>query len=271
MQPVQAGFAAINGAQVYYEVAGAGHPLVMVHAGIADRRMWDKQFQVFAEHYRVVRYDQRGYGKTVMVDGPYSLRGDIFGLLKFLGIPSAYLMGGSIGGEAIIDFALEHPDMTDALITVGAGLSGFEAKNKGESPKIFEEMDEAYEAGDKTRVAELGIQAWVAGTGRTPDQVDPAIVALVREMFMISLATPDDLGTDQPLDPPAAKRLGEIKAPTLIVVGDRDTATILEIAATLEHSIAGAQCFTMPGTAHVPNMEQPAAFNARVLDFLSKR
>jgi pimeloyl-ACP methyl ester carboxylesterase len=270
MQPVQSGFAAINGAQIYYEVAGAGHPLVMVHAGIADRRMWDQQFQFFAEQYKVVRYDQRGYGKTVMVAGPFSFRQDLYGLLKFLDIPSAYLMGCSIGGQAIIDFALEHPDMVDALIPVGAGLSGFEFKEEGEPPRIFASMDAAYEAGDKARTAELGLQIWVSGAGRTLDQVDPAIVELVREMFLIGLATPDDLGTHQPLDPPAANRLGEIKAPTLVVIGDRDTQVLLAIAERLVQNIAGAQKFVMPNTAHVPNMEQPAAFNARVLEFLKK-
>jgi 3-oxoadipate enol-lactonase len=271
MQPVQSGFAAINGAQVYYEVAGAGHPLVMVHAGIADRRMWDQQFQDFAEHYKVVRFDQRGYGKTAMVAGPYSNHQDLYELLKFLGVPSAYLMGCSMGGAAIIDFALEHPDMVDTLIPVGAGLSGFEFKGGAEPPKIWQEMDEAYKAGNLARVAEIGLQIWVVGTGRTPDQIDPAIMALVREMYLISLATPDGLGVNQPLDPPAANRLDQIKAPTLIVVGDRDTPVILAIAEWLEQHIAGAQKFVMPNTAHVPNMEQPAAFNARVLEFLSKR
>jgi 3-oxoadipate enol-lactonase len=160
--------------------------------------------------------------------------------------------------------------MVDALITIGAGLSGFEPKTEGEPPKILLEMDEAYKAGDKARVAELGLQVWVAGAGRTPDQVDRGVVELVREMFLIGLATPDNLGINQPLEPPAANRLGEIKAPTLIVVGDRDEPVILAIAKVLEQNIVGAQKFVMSGTAHVPNMEQPAAFNARVLEFLSK-
>src|SRR5262245_1060849 len=125
MADVQTGFASANGAQLYYETAGSGHPLVMVHAGIADCRMWDDQFQFFAGKYRVVRFDMRGYGKSAPIAGDFYLHRDLNGLLDFLEIKRAYLMGCSKGGRAIVDFALEYPQKAAALITVGSEPSGF--------------------------------------------------------------------------------------------------------------------------------------------------
>ncbi len=263
---VQTGFADLNGTRFYYEVAGAGHPLVLLHAGIADARMWDGQFLAFARRYKVIRYDARGYGKTPMVAGPFAHHRDLHGLLTHFGIGRAYLLGCSLGGATIIDFALEHPEMVDALIPVGSGLSGF--KYAGEAPPIWAAMVAARKAGDLARAAELTTQIWVDGPRRTPDQVDAVVRERVREMSMIALATPDDLGTEQKPEPPAIDRLSELRIPALIIYGDLDQPPILEIADVLARGIAGARKVAMPGVAHVPTMERPAEFNRLVLDFL---
>jgi len=88
-------------------------------------------------------------------------------------------------------------------------------------------------------------------------------------MLIQSYATPPDLGDEQPLDPPAVGRLGEVRAPTLIIVGDEDQPDIIAVAGLLESGIAGAKKVVMPGTAHLPNMEQPVAFNRIVGEFLA--
>src|SRR5256884_5657899 len=126
-KPVQTGFAKINGTTLYYEVAGTGHPFVLAHGHLLDRRSWDDQFAVFAQRYRVIRYDQRGFGDSGLIakGESYSDRQDLYELMKFLGIECAYLMGVSGGGALAIDFTLEHPEMVDALIPVTAGVSGF--------------------------------------------------------------------------------------------------------------------------------------------------
>ena len=205
MPDVKTGFAEINGAKIYYEVAGAGHPLVFVHAGIADSRMWNDQFQSFAEKHQVVRFDQRGYGKTTMVAGDYSYLEDLRGLLDYLKIDSAYLVGCSLGGRVITDFALEYPKMVDALVLVGPGLSGYNVE--GEPPSQFAEIEKAEAAGDMERVNELELQVWVDGKGRKPEEVNPTVRELVREMNGISLATPQDLGNEQLPQLGAATRL----------------------------------------------------------------
>ncbi|HEX6292195.1 MAG TPA: alpha/beta hydrolase [Herpetosiphonaceae bacterium] len=262
------GFADVHGARLYYEVAGSGAALVMVHAGIADHRMWNDQWPIFAERYTVVRYDMRGFGKSAMVDGPYSHRDDLYGLLRCLGIECAYLMGCSRGGATIVDLTLEHPEMAQGLILVGAGLSGNPAA--GEPPRQWEEVVSSFEQGELERTAELEVQIWVDGPQRTPDQVTPQVRDLVREMNLIALKNDSlKLGSEQQPERPAIERLDEIRVPTLVIVGDQDQPYVVETAELLERRITGARRVVMRDTAHVPNMEQPDQFNQIVLDFLS--
>jgi pimeloyl-ACP methyl ester carboxylesterase len=265
----ESGYAEIGGARFYYEVAGQGHPIVFVHAGIADRRMWDAQFDVFARHYRVLRYDRRGFGNTAMVAGAFSHRRDLHALLEFLEIENAYLAGCSQGAKTIIDFALEHPQMVCALVVVSPALSGFAFA--GELPRQAAQLDAADEAGDIDQVNELELQIWVDGPHRSPDQVDAKVRELVREMNLVALKTPEDLGDEQALEPPAADRLGSIRVPTLVITGDLDTPETQAAADFITHHVAGARGVTITGTAHMPNMEQPEEFNRLVLSFLDDR
>lgn len=262
-------FAELNGTKFYYELAGSGPPLVLVHAGIADGRMWDAQFSVFAQHYRVLRYDRRGFGQTPMVAGDYAHHGDLDALLQHLQIERALLVGCSQGAKTIVDFALEHPARVAALGLVAPALSGF-AFN-GAAPPQAAALDRAEAAGDLALVNELELQVWVDGPHRTPADVDAAVREQVRAMNALALQTPMDLGQEQPLVPSAAGRLGEIHAPTLILTGNLDTPRTLAAAEWLAQHIAGATRVSMEGTAHLPNMEQPAVFNQHVLTFLQPK
>lgn len=262
------GFAEVNGAKIHYDIHGEGRPLVLVHAGIGDSRMWDDQVEAFAGKYRVVRYDARGYGQTELFPGKYSQHEDLYGMLRFLNIERAFLLGCSMGGRAIVDFALAHPDMVDALIPVCAGVSGFQGR--GMSAEMNAAMEAAYQQGDKEACAEIMCQAWVDGPSRTPDQVDPALRQKVHDMVLIVLNAPDDVGEEVEAEPPALDRLGSIHAPTLVVYGDLDQPSILEAADLLSSGIPGARKALIPGTAHAPNMEKPGEFNRAVLEFLGK-
>ena len=111
----ESGFAQINGARLYYELAGSGTPFVMIHAGIADSRMWDGEFETFSRSYQALRFDMRGYGKSLPVPGEFNIQDDFEALLAHLDIPSPIiLMGCSMGGGLSIDFALSHPDRVAA-------------------------------------------------------------------------------------------------------------------------------------------------------------
>lgn len=260
------GFVPVEGGKLYYEAAGAGHPVVLIHAGIADCRMWDNQFAAFAEHYRVIRYDVRGFGRSDMPTGRYSLLADLKNLLVRLGAASAHLLGASMGGAIAVDFALENPDLVDSLVLVGSGLSGHQPSD--ETRLMWSEIGEAAEAGDHANAVELELRMWVDGPRRTPDQVDPTVRSRVREMELHNAAIETDAGTPIRLDPPAIGRLGEIGAPTLVLVGDGDQPDILAIADLLVKGIPRARYAAIPRVAHLPSMEEPALFNQIVLDFL---
>src|SRR5689334_19941744 len=112
------GTAEVNHTRLYYEVAGSGPPLVLIHGFDLDTRMWDDQFEVFAQHYRVVRYDVRGFGKSARPTEPYAHEEDLKALLDYLGIAQAHIVGMSMGGGIAIDFTLTYPEMTRTLILV---------------------------------------------------------------------------------------------------------------------------------------------------------
>jgi 3-oxoadipate enol-lactonase len=275
VEHVQKGIAEVNGTSLYYEVAGEGHPLVLNHGGLVDNHLWDDQFDEFARHFKVIRYDIRGFGDSGMLENgmdPYSMERDLYSLLQFLGIEKTYVLGLSMGGALAIDFTLQYPQVVDALITVGAGLSGFEMGKPDEELKAkFTEMDEAFKSGDIARSVEISLQIWTDGPNRTPQQVDPQVRERVRAMTTRNFERGDDEEVrPQHIEPPAAVRLSEIHVPTLIMVGDQDVELILKIADTLEKEIAGAKKVLIPGTAHHLNMEKPMEFNHMVIEFLDQ-
>lgn len=267
MTTIQSDFVDLNGATFYYEVTGVGEPLVLVHAGICDARMWDEQFTHFAQHYQVIRYDLRGYGRTPAVAGPFAHHHDLYALLQHLGIQQANLLGCSMGGSACLDFALAYPGMVSRLILVGSAPSGYRAT----WPPQIAAVDAALQQGDFELAAELEVQIWVDGIGRTPDQVPAAIRDRVRAMDTIALQNEVlDLGEPQPLDPPAVERLPELALPTLLLVGDLDQPRALGAIELLAERIPQARKVVIPGTAHLPNLEQPERFNELILDFLGQ-
>jgi pimeloyl-ACP methyl ester carboxylesterase len=268
----ESGFAEADGASLYYEVLGNGEPLVLVHAGIADRRMWDGQLGAFAEEHRVIRYDMRGCGRSVTTEGaplaPFSHHDDLRGVLDSLGIERANFVGCSIGAKTVINFVLDQPWRARALVLVCPSVSGFESND--EPPDEWEELVKAHEAGDLERVSELELRIWVDGPYRAQEQVDPAVRGLVREMNLIALQNETALGEERPADPPAVEKLAEIQVPVLVVAGELDRPEVNARADLLARSIARAQKVVVSETAHVPNMEKPEEFNRAVLGFLSR-
>ena len=268
------GAAAINGAQIAYEVAGTGHPLTLIHAGIADKRMWDAQFATFAESYRVVRYDIRGYGQSTFPAGPYTMREDLRALLQYLGIARTHLIGISMGGSIAIDFTLDYPEMVSALIPVAAGISGEEGTPDPAMEARWQAISAASERGDLDAANELELQIWVDGFGRTAGPVDPAVREQVRVMNAAALAREGEFAQAESvnrLNPPAIGRLEEIAVPTLAIVGNCDVPDVITSAESLATRIPSAQKVVLPEVAHLPPMETPDEFNRLVLDFLRGR
>jgi len=266
---IKSGFANIDNAKVYYEVAGKGLPLVMIHAGVADSRQWNNEFTNFAQSYQVIRYDMRGYGKSEPVDGEYSHMSDLVSLLEALEIHEPLvMMGCSMGGGLAMDFALTYPSRAKSLIMVDAGPSGLELNVA--TPTKFADAEKAFEAGNLDLVAEIETQIWFDGTDRTPEQVNPAMRKLLYEMNRLALSYEvKQLGKRQPnTQTPAFDRLGDLNIPVLIIVGTHDTAYILAAADYMTEKIQSARKVIIEDAAHLPNMDQPHEFQRTVKDFL---
>lgn len=265
------GFVNVDGGKIYYEMDGNGPNLVLVHAGFVDSRMWDEQWVAFTENYRVIRFDMRGFGKSSVLEAPVSRRGDLYALLDHLDVKRAHLIGCSMGGEIVIDAALERPDLVTSLIVVSAVPSGFEMQ--GEPPPHMLEMFQAAQSGDIDLTSELQLRIWVDGMFRLPEQVNADVRQKAGVMNRIPVQNSTFMKADSqpvdPLDPPAIKRLNEIHVPMLILTGSLDHPEIGRAGDVMEGAIPGAQHVTIPNSAHVPNMEQPEFFNTAVLKFLS--
>ena len=262
-----AGVTKVNGARLYREVRGDGHPLVLLHAGIADGRMWDDQVAVFAERYTVIRFDARGFGRSSAARGSFSPAADLSALLAKLGIERAHLVGLSMGGSLAIDVAIAHPELVSALVVASAlpnGIAPSKALRDG-----WTAVDAAIVAGDLAGAVEAELRMWVDGPARPAGQVNAAVRERVREMDLPLLAGSDD-GDSQALDPPAVERLGAIRAPTLVMTGDADQPDVLAGADLLTREIPGARRVMIPEAAHMVNMERPDEFNRLVLDFLAE-
>lgn len=265
------GFADINGARLYYELAGNGPTLMMIHAGVADSRQWNNEFRYFASRHRVVRYDLRGYGRSEPVDGDFSHLQDLVALLDTVALLGhAVLIGCSMGGGLALDFALLHPQRVLALVLVGAGPRGL--KLDVPSPPQQREADLAYEAGDLDRLAELETQIWFDGMGRSPQQVDQPMRRLAYDMNRNALALDArKLGKRLPdSDTPASERLHELNLPVLIIVGEHDTPFILAAADFMEQRLPSARQVMIADTAHMANLDHPKEFRDIVTQFLDE-
>ena len=263
----QTGFLEINGAQIYYEMMCTGNPVVFIHAGVADRRMWDFQFEIFAQHYQVIRYDQRGFGKTTANEKPFSRYKDLLELIQHLDISAVNMIGCSMGGATAINLALEYPEIVNSMVLVGSAIEGYEMTDPGRFAP-WNAIKEAYKAGNYQKAAELEADMWLIGINRTKDQVDPAIYELVVEMIHPTFTV--EIGPEQPLKPGAITRLAEISIPTLIIAGEKDQPDVFKMATILNNKIKGSSLAIMADTAHLPNLEKPTEFNDLILDFLSE-
>jgi 3-oxoadipate enol-lactonase len=255
---------------LYWEQAGEGSPVVLLHEGIADSRMWEPQWAEYSKRFRMVRYDMRGFGQSPPAVGTFSLSGDLFQLLDGLELGPATLIGVSLGGSVAMETAIARPDLVSRLVLVAPGLRGFEMSE--ETKAGWDEEEAALERGDVEAAVEINMRMWVDGPSRSPDEVDPElrskVAAMQRRAIEIYVEAGEE-GEQQPLAEDWGSRLAEISVPTLVVVGDLDRPEMLQIAERLEAEIPKARRETIAGTAHVQSMERPEEFDRIVLDFLS--
>ncbi len=261
---MQAAQVDVEGGRLYYERDGEGFPVVLIHPGLWDCRIWDEQFEAFAEHHDVVRYDVRGYGRSDEPTTPYSDVRDLDTLLTGLGIERCAIVGCSMGGQLAIDFALEHPDRVEAIVPVAPGLSGYVWEDPG-LDLLFAEVQSAVLAGDLERAIDVELAVWVPlDSGAETNRRIRQIAMDNSRVFRV----PEALAEERPS---AVERLGEVEAATLVIVGERDVEEIHRIADLLVREIPGAHQRVVHEADHLVMVRQPEVFNRVVLDFLSFR
>lgn len=255
---------------VWFDVHGEGPAVALVHAGVADSRMWEPQLRTFSESHRVVRVDLPGFGESPFEDDVVSYRGAIREALDGAGVERAALVGTSLGGRSVLELALDSPERVSALVLVGPGLDDHDWSEQVEAFGAEEEA--ALDRGDLEAAVSANLRLWLAGPRRELDAVDPHLRELVAEMqrqaFRLSKGH-DDLRADR-LDPPASARLAEVRVPTLVLTGDEDVEDIHSIADRLERAIPDAERATIADAAHLPSLERPDEFDRIVLALLGK-
>jgi 3-oxoadipate enol-lactonase len=261
------GYADVNGARLYYEMVGAGRTLVFIHGLGSDGRIWDAQLQFFARRCRVLCYDLRGFGRSSLpVEGePYSHPADLQALLDSMSLTGAVLVGQSMGGGVALDFAISYPGMAQALALVDSTVGGFEMSQawKDSWAPIYAR---GAEGGMAAALPQLLAHPLFARARALPS------VASRLEQILSGYSgwhvTHADPGTE--LDPPAIQCLYEIRAPTLVVVGEKDLPDFHVIAGILANNIPGARPAMVTGAGHVLPLEAPERLNHLLSAFLTR-
>jgi len=258
------GYVTTETGRLYYEAAGEGPNVVLLHDGLVHRETWDDQFATFAKQFHVVRYDRRGYGKSEVPTQPFSNVEDLEAVYAaVLGKGKATLIGCSAGGGLAIDFTLAHPELVEKLMLVGAVVSGlapsahFLDRGGHYPPEIRDDTAKA-------------IAYWSTDD---PYFVAPGSAAAHQRVRALLTANPQNLRVPWSLlrgpRVPALGRLGEIKAPTLIVIGAEDIPDVHAHGGAIQAGIAGARRVVVRHAGHLVHMEQPDEFNRLALEFLT--
>ena len=253
---------------LYAEVAGEGPAVALVHEGICDSRMWDEQWKAWSREFRLLRVDLRGFGRSPLEPGAFTHAGDLIAALEEHGFDRAALVGVSLGGRVALEVALARPALVSRLVLVAPGLPGHAWSD--ELKQDWEIEEAALVAGDLDAAVEANLRTWVDGPRRQARDVDPALRTRVGEMqrraFELQLAVEED--DEELLVESIAERLGEIRAPVLVIVGEEDQPDMHTIAERLQREVPNARRATIAATAHVPSLERPLEFDELVLPFL---
>lgn len=246
---------------LYVEQAGEGSPVVLVHAGICDSRMWEPQWRTFPGSHRTVRYDMRGFGRSPLSPGSFSHGRDLVELLDDLGLERVALVGNSVGGRTVLEVAVAQPARVERLVLVDPGLPGVAWSD--ETKASWAEEEAAFERGDLEAAADASVRMWVHRT-----EVVERVGEMQVQAYQHDLAV-GDAAEEGLLVPDVAERAAEVSVPTLVLTGDEDRPEMLTLADHLAETIPDARRASIPDAGHLPSLETPDEFDRLVLDFLS--
>jgi len=262
--PRPGSFLQVDGTKLYYEECGsAPQVVVLVHDGVLHSAAWDGVWPDFCKHFHTIRYDRRGYGRSPIATQGYYATDDLAAVLRHLKLKRVALVGSSHGGEISINFTLDHPEMVEQLVLVGAVVGGMPYT------KHFLERGDALgkplEKGD--------IEGAIAAATKDKYLIAPGNDAARKRMAEILSANPQDLTHPELELPvkPALPRLGEIHIPTLLLVGDADIPDVHAHAGAIEAGVPTARRVVISGTGHLMYLEKPAEFSQIVVEFLENQ
>lgn len=241
---------------LWYEDSGSGSPVVLLHESVVDSRIWDRFLPLVTNRLRTIRYDQRGYGRSPMWDGPYSPVDDLMSVMDAAGVERAALLGTSRGGRIAIQAAIKRPERTSALVLAVSGLAGHPLNIEG-TPEQEARWEAAEAAGDAAELAELDLEIWA------PMGVDKELRAMFLENAEASNADDPDV------EEPSVGRLGKIGVPTLVITAGHDVPAIAEVGEILAREIPGAERAVIEEADHMIQWRAPEELAALVLEFLS--
>lgn len=267
---VDTGRVAVPGSSIYYESAGEGAPVILLHGGNLDRRMWDAEFAVLRLHSRVIRYDARGFGRSGPADSSFAAHDDLLALMQALELPRASLIGLSLGGRIAIDFTLTHPRMVERLVLAAPGISGGTWAEDGDTTWLVAGRAAA-KAGDSVALARAWLESAYIRTALRDSATAPGIraMALDNARMWAGLMKHGDL--ERQLEPAAATRLSELRVPVLLLIGSDDTPFIQDVARAIAAEAPDVRRTDLPGIGHMVNLEAPEAFRDAVLAFLARK
>ncbi len=259
---VEAGRARLSGWQL-----GEGLPVVFLHAGVCDKRMWREQMTAVAEEgWHAIAYDRRGYGESESPDEAFNHVDDLEAVLAALDIHAAVLVGCSMGGGLALDFALRHPGRVIGLVLIGTSVTGAPWSATQAEQQLEMAEEDAWERGDRDMLNRVQAHEWLDGPRTQSGRVGGAVRELFLDMNAIALGKPELTLEEQ--RPAAWPRVAEVGAPTLLLVGDEDFTALIDRHEHLSEEMPNAFAAVLEGVAHIPSIERPELVNSMLLEFL---
>lgn len=268
LNEIKNGYLKIKDSSLFYSVKGEGEALVFIHGNFNDSRVWDYQIDSFTDHYKVIWYDQRGYGKSDAPIATFSHFGDLKALLDSLGIKKVSMIGSSSGGSIAVDFALRYPAFVKAMVLVSPAINGYRYPIR----LMVEAMKNIFLL--KSKGHKVAIEKFIHNPfweyffpPQNKQEAREKVLEMVRTQrnfyswdFKLAISE----------KPYASKRLKEVKVPTLIVLSDMDAVFNIKVGEYIHKGIKNSKKVIISGCRHLPFIEKPSEFNEKVLDFLKE-